>query len=95
MDVVDANVGREPAQNTRQVIVRIAVQRSFVKTPSLVMGPGGVLVLVLEVEQPHTDRRRQNGDRQVHQQERPKADKPDFLLMLQPSAPFAVSSAPL
>jgi hypothetical protein len=45
MDVVNANVGRKPAQNTRQVIVGTAMQRSFVKYPSLVIGPGGVLEL--------------------------------------------------
>ena len=77
MNVVDANVGREPAQNTRQLIVRTALQRSLVKAPSLIMGPGGVLELVLDIEQPHTDRRRQDRNRQVHKQEWPKADQPD------------------
>jgi hypothetical protein len=65
MDVVDADVRREPAQDTRQV--GTAMQRSFVKTPGLVMGPGGILELVLDIEQPNTDRGRQRRDRQMHQ----------------------------
>jgi hypothetical protein len=77
MDMVDADVRREPAQNTRQVIVGTAMQRSFVKIPGLVMGPGGVLELVLDIEQPDADRRRQNRDRQVHQQEWRTADQTD------------------
>jgi len=67
MDVVDTDVRREPAQDARQVIVGTAMQRSFVKTPGLVMGPGGVLELVLDIEQPNTDRGRQRRDRQMHQ----------------------------
>ena len=57
MDVVNANVCREPAQNTRQAIVGTAMKRSLVKTPNLVLGPAGVLELVLNKEQPDTDRR--------------------------------------
>ena len=77
MDVVNADVCREPAQDTRQVIIRTAMQRGFVKTPGLITGPGRVLELVLDIEQPHADRRRQNHDRQMHQQEGPDADQPD------------------
>jgi len=39
------------------------------KNPGLVIGPGGVLELVLDIEQPDADRRRQNRYRQVYQQE--------------------------
>ena len=60
MDVVNADVCREPAQDTRQVIVGTAMQRRFVKTPGLPMGPGSALELVLDIEQPDADRRRQN-----------------------------------
>ena len=71
--MVDADVRREPAQDTRQVIVGTSSQRSFVKTPSLVMGAGGVLELVLDIEQPDADRRRQNSDRHDHAvEDRPK-----------------------
>ena len=51
MDVVDADVRREPAQDPRQVIVGTAMQGSFMKTPGLVVGPGGLLELVLDKEQ--------------------------------------------
>jgi len=77
MDVVDADICREPSQDTRQLIVRAAVQRSVVKIPGLVVGPVRVLELVLDVEQPDTNRRRQNNDRQMHKQERPIADQLD------------------
>src|ERR1700730_85666 len=77
MDVVNADIRREPAQNTRQVIVRTAMDRSFVKTPGFIVGPGSILELVLDIEQPDTDRRGQNQDRELHKQERPKADQPD------------------
>ena len=72
LDVVNADVRREPAQDTRQVIVGTALQRGLVKTPGLITGPGRALELVLNIEQPDTDRRSQNHDRQVHQQEGPK-----------------------
>ena len=35
-----------------------------------------VLELVLDVEQPHPDRATEDGDRQMHEQERPDADPP-------------------
>src|ERR1700751_203467 len=75
MDVVDADVRCEPAQDARQVIIRTSMQRSFVKTPGLVMGPGSALELMLDIEQPDADRRCQNRDRQMHQQEWPKANQ--------------------
>src|SRR5579871_5930168 len=59
------------------MIIGTSMQRSFVKTPGLVVGPGGALELVLNIEQPDADRRRQNGDRQVHQQKWPDADQAD------------------
>jgi len=77
MDVMNADVRREPAQDARQVIVGTAMQRGLVKTPGLFTGPGRVLELMLNIEQPDTDRRRQNHDRQVHQQEWPDSDQPD------------------
>src|SRR5437868_754903 len=50
-----------------------AMKRSLVKIPDLVMGPGGVFELVLDKEQPHTDRCRQNRDRKVNDEEWRKA----------------------
>jgi len=49
MDVVDADVRREPAQDTRQLIVGAAMQPGFVTTPGPLMGPGGVFELVLDI----------------------------------------------
>jgi len=69
MNVVNANVCREPTQDSGQVIVRTAMKGSFVKIPKLFIGPGGVFELVLNKEQPHTNRRRQNHDRKVYEQE--------------------------
>jgi len=77
MDVVNADVRREPAQDVRQVIVGTALQCGLVKAPGLITGPGRVLELVLDIEQPDADRRSQNHDRQVHQQEGSDADQPD------------------
>ena len=50
MDVVNADVRREPAQDARQVIVRTAMQTGLVKTPGLITGPGRVLELVLDIK---------------------------------------------
>ncbi len=72
--MVNADVRREPAQDARQVIVGTAMQRGFVKAPGLITEPGGVLELMLDIEQPDTDRRRQNHDGHLHQQEGPDAD---------------------
>ena len=50
MHVVHPDIGREPAQNTGQVVMRAAVQRGLVQIPTVVVGPGRVLELVLDVE---------------------------------------------
>src|SRR5947209_2490823 len=71
MDVVDADVRREPSQDSRQLVMGAAVQRSVVKIPGLLMRPVCVLELVLDVKQPDTDRGRQNDDRQMYEQEGP------------------------
>ena len=41
------------------------------------MGPGRVLELVLDIEQPDADRGREQHDRQMDEQEGPDADQPD------------------
>ena len=76
MHMMNADIGGEPAQDAGQHIIRAAVQRGLVQIPVLVVGPHGVLELVLDVEQPHADRGRQQHDRQMHQQERSDADQP-------------------
>ena len=69
MDVMNADVRRELAQDTRQVIVRTAMQRGFVKTPGLIEGPRRVLELVLDIEQPYACRATEYRNRQMHEQE--------------------------
>ena len=69
VDVMDADVGGEPAQHRRQVEMRAALHRTGLEAPARVPLPVGVLVLVLDVEQPDADRRGQPGDRRLHQQE--------------------------
>ena len=70
MDVVDADIGGEPAQHARQVEVRAAVQRRLRGSSSPPSLPVGVLELVLDVEQPDPDRRRPAMIGSMHQQER-------------------------
>ena len=48
--MVHPDIGGEPAQDVRQVIMGAAVKRRLVKFPALVMGPECVLELVLDVE---------------------------------------------
>lgn len=74
MNVVHADVGREPPQDGRKVEMRAAVERRFVQAPGLVLGPESVLELVLNVE-PDPDRDREQRHRQMHEQERADADK--------------------
>ena len=63
MDVVDADIGGEPAQDARESIVRAAVKRHLLQVPSLVVSPYGILELVLDVEQPDAGRGREHHDR--------------------------------
>jgi hypothetical protein len=56
MDVMHADIGREPAQHDRQIVVRTAVQRRLVQIPFLVGRPERILELVLNVEQPDPER---------------------------------------
>ena len=63
MNVVNADIGGEPAQEARQGIVRAAVKRNLLQVPSSVVGPYGILELVLDIEQPDTDRGREQHDR--------------------------------
>ena len=73
VDVVDADIGGEPAQHARQVVMRAAVQRRLVKIPVLVAIPECVFELMLDIEQPDADRGREKRNRQMHQQERADA----------------------
>src|SRR5712692_7178157 len=53
VDMVHADIRREPAQDARQVVIRASVQGGGVTGPFAVMGPECLLKLVLHVEQPH------------------------------------------
>src|SRR5258708_33370962 len=53
MDVMHADIGGEPAQHDRQVIIRAAVERDFVQVPDSVFAPSRVLELVLDIKQPN------------------------------------------
>src|SRR5438094_9193407 len=76
MDVVNADIGGEPAQKARQGRVRAAVKRRLLQIPSVVVSPYGILKLLLNVEQPDPGRGRQQHDRQMHKQEWTDADPP-------------------
>jgi hypothetical protein len=76
MYVMNTNIGGEPAQDARQVIIRATVKRYFVQVPKAVRSPFGILELVLDIEQPDTDRSRQQNDWQLHEQERKDAHQP-------------------
>ena len=56
VDMVHPDIGGEPTQDVRQVIMGAAVQRRLVKIPARVLGPEGILELVLDVEQPDSNR---------------------------------------
>jgi hypothetical protein len=77
MDMVDADIGGEPAQDPRQVIVRAAMEGAGVEVPLASLGPMGLLELVLDEEEPDADRTGDEGDRELHQKERADADGPD------------------
>ena len=50
VDVVDADICREPAENSRQVVMRTAIQGRFVERPLAITGPERRVKLVLHVE---------------------------------------------
>jgi hypothetical protein len=77
MDVVHADIGREPAQDPRQVVMRASVQGRLLKCPLAVVCPKRHLELVLHVEQSYSDQAREKHDGEVHKQERSDADEPD------------------
>ena len=76
MDMMHADIGREPAQYRRKIVMGAAVKRRDRQAPIPVIRPDGMLELVLHVEQPHADRSGDQRDRQMQQQERPHADPP-------------------
>jgi hypothetical protein len=67
--VVNANIGGQPAQDNWQVVVRAAMQCGLVQFPSVVFCPNRILELVLDVEQPNSNRCSKQCDRQMHEHE--------------------------
>ena len=53
VDVVQADIGGEPAQQRRQIVMRTAMQARPHAGPTSVALPKGMRELVLDVEQPH------------------------------------------
>src|ERR1700730_1130242 len=76
VDVVNADIGGEPAQRTRQGVMGTAVKRSLLQVPRSISAPYRTLELVLDIEQPDSDRGREHHDWQMHEQERTDADQP-------------------
>ena len=65
MDVVDPDIGREPAQDRRQSVVRAAVQRAVLELPILAGFRIGAFELVLDVEQPDAGSAGDQRDREL------------------------------
>jgi len=82
MDVVNADVGGEPAQKAEQGIMRAAVKRRLLQIPGLVVNPRGILKLVLDIKQPDTNRSREQHDWQMHEQKWTDAHQPAVSLAL-------------
>ena len=64
--VVDADVGCEPAQQHRQIVMRAAVQSGVMQVPALVAFPRRLLKLVLHIEQPYAGRGENVNQAAVH-----------------------------
>ena len=75
--MVDADIGREPAQRLGQHVMRGAFECGFVQLPVRFFCPVGIFELVLHVEQPDADRRRDHRSRQIDQQKRHEPAQPD------------------
>ena len=63
MDMMNTNIRGEPAQDTRQIITRTTVKRRFLQVPNAITSPFGIFELVLDIEQPDTDRSGEQDDR--------------------------------
>jgi hypothetical protein len=77
VDMVKTNIGSEPAQDDRKIVMRTAVKGSLMYVPSLIASPKRVLELVLNIEQPDPERSADHRDRQMHEQEWTYAHGPD------------------
>ena len=69
MNVMDADIGGEPAQGRGQVVEGTAFQRLPAKIPLFLAVPFGFAELVLHVEQPHADRAGEQDRREMDDDE--------------------------
>jgi len=76
MHVMNADIGREPAQHMRQVVMRRTVKRRLVEAPAVVPGPERLSELMLHVEEPDADRSGEDHDGRMHHQKCLHADQP-------------------
>src|SRR6266705_3643857 len=58
--------------------MRTTTKRRVLQVPSSIMSPHGVLKLVLNIEQPDTDRSSKQHDRDMHEEECADADEPYY-----------------
>ena len=63
VNAVNADIPGEPAQDWRKVLVGTAMRGRPGKAPLGILIPNGVLELVLDIEQPHPRRGRNQCDR--------------------------------
>src|SRR6185295_3761054 len=69
VNVMEADAAAEPSQQARKDEIRAAMNRGALKIPVLLPRPIGVFELMLDVEHPAADPRRDHDHRQVgHQQ---------------------------
>lgn len=67
MDVMEADVAREPLQHFRQFVERTACHARLEEIPVLVALPIGRVEIMLDVEQPHARRAGDQQDGNFHQ----------------------------
>ncbi|CAK7255767.1 protein of unknown function [Shinella sp. WSC3-e] len=77
MDVVHADIAAYPTQGAGQVVVRGAVHGRVLERPLRRPRPIGVFELVLDEEQPDACRSGKEHDRQMDDEKRNRADRPD------------------
>src|SRR6516165_10319666 len=74
--MMHTDIGREPAQNARQLIMGATMKRCLVQVPARSVSPKRLLELMLNVEEPNANGRRQKRNRQMHKQEWLHAHEP-------------------
>src|SRR5271154_832636 len=72
-----ADIPGEPSQNRRQLVVRAAVKRCVVDVPVALTPPARVLKLMLDIKEPHGERRRNQPPGALREKELPNPHEPD------------------